>query len=46
MDAFTSFPSRRAEKLAAIFVRDGFKKYLINEGEVPWQQKRVDDGSI
>lgn len=45
MDAFTSFESIRAEKLAAMYVRDGFKKYFLNEGRISWQQKRVDEGS-
>lgn len=46
MDAFTSFQSRREEKLAAMYIRDEFTKYFLNEGKLSWQQRRVDEGSF
>ena len=46
MDAFEPNSAIRRENLSAILIRDEFKKYFMNEGQVPWQQKRVDEGSF
>lgn len=46
MDAFQPLPSRRAENLFALRIQECLTNYFLNEGGVPWQQARVDEGSF
>ena len=46
MDAFQSLAHLQNENLSAVGIRDILKDYFLNEGQVPWQQERVDQGTF
>ena len=44
--AFAQTPAVRIENMSAVRVREEFKRYFLNEEQVSWQQRRVDEGSF
>ena len=44
--AFAQTPAVRIENMSAVRVREEFKRYFLNEGQVSCQQRRVDEGSF
>ncbi|XP_051156969.1 putative nuclease HARBI1 [Leptopilina boulardi] len=46
MDAFAPLPPSRRRNLAAINIRECLVDFLLNEGQVPWQNEMVNNGAF
>lgn len=46
MDAFQPFDNVEGEPLSALLIQKSLMNYFLNEGSLPWQQRRVDEGSF